>query len=43
VKFAGYVLSGYAITFATIGAYWLRVVRRTQRAESTLPEELRDS
>jgi hypothetical protein len=38
MRFAEYVITGWALTFATLGAYWLRIVVRTKRAEATLPD-----
>ena len=34
MKFAEYVITGWAVTGAVLLAYWLRLVRRTRRAES---------
>ena len=33
MKFAEYVITGWVITGGVLLAYWVRVVRRTQRAE----------
>ena len=30
---AGYVISGWVITFGVLAAYWLWIVQRTKRAE----------
>jgi hypothetical protein len=30
----GYVIAGYAVTAAALGAYWLRLSRRLRRAEA---------
>ncbi len=40
---AGYVIAGWALTGAAVTAYWVRLVRRTRRAEATVgaPEEVR--
>jgi len=34
MRFAEYVITGWAVTGAVLLAYWLRLVRRTRRAES---------
>jgi len=34
----GYVVAAYAITLATIGLYWLRLVRERRRLQSELGE-----
>jgi hypothetical protein len=33
MQFAGYVISGWALTAAVLGGYWLWIVQRTKRAE----------
>jgi hypothetical protein len=33
VKFAEYVIAGWAITGAVLAGYWVRLVQRTRRAE----------
>ena len=33
MRFAEYVITGWVITGAVLLAYWVRVARRTQRAE----------
>jgi hypothetical protein len=38
VKFAEYVIAGWAITGAGIAAYWFRLVRRTRNAERLHPD-----
>ena len=35
MSYAEYVIPGWVITAAAIGAYWLWVVRRTKRAEAS--------
>jgi hypothetical protein len=30
---AGYVITGWALTFAVLAAYWVWIVQRTKRAE----------
>ena len=37
MRYAEYVVTGWALTGATIGAYWLWTVRRTKRAEESWP------
>jgi hypothetical protein len=37
MRFAEYVVTGWVLTGATIGAYWFWIVRRTRRAEQSLP------
>ena len=34
MRFAEYVITGWVVTGAVLLAYWLRLVRRTRRAES---------
>ena len=34
MRFAEYVITGWAVTGAVLLTYWLRLVRRTRRAES---------
>ena len=34
MRFAEYVITGWAVTGAVLLGYWLRLVRRTRRAES---------
>jgi len=38
MKYAEYVVTGWALPGAPIGAYWLGIVRRTRRAEQSLPD-----
>jgi hypothetical protein len=38
MNYAEYVVTGWAITGAAIGGYWLWIVRRTKRAEASWPE-----
>jgi Heme exporter protein D (CcmD) len=38
VKFAEYVITGWVITAATLAGYWFWIVRRTKRAEQSLPD-----
>jgi len=38
MRFAGYVIAGWTITGAVFLAYWIRLVRRTRRAERLDPE-----
>lgn len=40
---AGYVIAGWVLTGAVMLGYWVRVVRRTRRAEATAgpPQEER--
>jgi hypothetical protein len=38
MKFAEYVITGWVLTAVVIGAYWLWIVRRTKRAERSLPD-----
>jgi hypothetical protein len=33
MRFAEYVITGWALTFGVLGAYWLWIVQRTRRAE----------
>jgi NhaP-type Na+/H+ or K+/H+ antiporter len=33
VKYAEYVIGGWVLTGAVIGAYWVRLIQRTKRAE----------
>ena len=33
MKFAEYVITGWALTAAVIGGYWVSIVQRTRRAE----------
>ena len=30
---AGYVITGWVLTFVVLGVYWLWIVQRTKRAE----------
>ena len=39
MEFAGYVFGGWGILTATLVGYWLWILRRTKRAESSLPDE----
>lgn len=34
MRFAEYVITGWVLTGGVLLAYWLRLVRRTRRAES---------
>jgi hypothetical protein len=34
MRFAEYVITGWVVTGAMLLAYWVRIVRRTRRAES---------
>jgi hypothetical protein len=34
MRFAEYVISGWVITGAVLLAYWVRLLRRTRRAEN---------
>ena len=38
VRFAEYVITGWVLTGVVLGAYWLWIVRRTKRAEQSLPD-----
>jgi hypothetical protein len=38
MKFAEYVITGWVLTGVVIGAYCLWIVRRTKRAEQSLPD-----
>jgi hypothetical protein len=38
MRYAEYVVTGWALTGGTLGAYWLWVARRTRRAEQSLPD-----
>jgi hypothetical protein len=38
MRFAEYVITGWALTGVVIGGYWLSVVRRLRRAERSEPE-----
>jgi hypothetical protein len=38
VKFAEYVIGGWALTGAVLAAYWVRLVRRIRRAERLIPD-----
>jgi hypothetical protein len=33
MQFAGYVITGWALTGVVLGGYWLWIVQRTKRAE----------
>ena len=35
MRYAEYVVTGWVVTGAAIGAYWLWIVRRTKRAEAS--------
>ena len=39
VRFAEYVIGGWVLTGAVLGAYWVRLRQRTRRAERSLPPE----
>lgn len=39
MKFAGYVLSGWAIFAVGLGTYWWRIQRRTRRALASYRKE----
>ncbi|MET0895235.1 MAG: hypothetical protein ABWY80_05235 [Acidimicrobiia bacterium] len=38
MKYAEYVITGWVLTGATLGAYWLWIVRRTRSAEASWRE-----
>jgi hypothetical protein len=38
MRFAEYVVAGWALTGAALGGYWYWIVRRTKRAEQSLPD-----
>jgi hypothetical protein len=38
MRFAEYVIAGWALTGATLAGYWLLIVRRIKRAEQSLPD-----
>jgi hypothetical protein len=38
MRFAEYVITGWVLPGVVIGAYWLWIVRRTKRAEQSLPD-----
>jgi hypothetical protein len=38
VRFAEYVITGWVLTGATLAGYWFLIVRRTKRAERSLPD-----
>jgi hypothetical protein len=38
MRFAEYVITGWVLTGVTLGVYWLWIVRRTKRAEQSLPD-----
>jgi Heme exporter protein D (CcmD) len=38
MRFAEYVITGWALTAVVIGGYWLWIVLRTKRAEQSLPD-----
>jgi hypothetical protein len=38
MRFAEYVIAGWAVTGATLAGYWYWIVRRTRRAEQSLPD-----
>ena len=37
MNYAEYVVTGWVLTAVTVGGYWLWIVRRTKRAEASLP------
>lgn len=37
MRYAEYVVTGWTLTAAAIGGYWLWIVRRTRRAEESWP------
>jgi len=39
VNFAEYVITGWVLTGAVLGGYWLWIVQRTKRAERTRGDE----
>jgi len=39
MEFAGYVLTGWVLTAVVLGSYWLWIVLRTKRAESSRESE----
>jgi hypothetical protein len=38
MKYAEYVVTGWVLTGATFAGYWFWIVRRTRRAEQSLPD-----
>jgi hypothetical protein len=38
VRFAEYVITGWVLTGVVLAAYWFWIVRRTKRAERSLPD-----
>ena len=38
MRFAEYVITGWVLTAVVLGTYWLWIVRRTKRAERSLPD-----
>ena len=39
MNFAEYVITGWVLTFAVLGAYWVWIVQRTKRAERSRGQE----
>lgn len=38
MRFAEYVITGWVVTGAVLLVYWIRIVRRTRRAENLEPD-----
>ena len=38
MRFAEYVITGWVLTGVTLAGYWFWIVRRTKRAERSLPD-----
>jgi hypothetical protein len=38
MRFAEYVITGWVLTGAVLASYWFWIVRRTKRAERSLPD-----
>ncbi|HEX9466939.1 MAG TPA: hypothetical protein VGA11_00885 [Acidimicrobiia bacterium] len=39
MRFAEYVITGWVLTAAVLGGYWVWIVQRTRRAERSLPAD----
>jgi len=39
MKYAEYVITGWVLTAAALGGYWVWILRRTKRAEASLARE----
>ena len=39
MRFAEYVITGWVLTGAVLGGYWVWIVQRTRRAERSLPAD----